>query len=106
MSEYQVFVKTSADGRIVAVNSNAFLVDTSGWTQVDSGVGDKFHHAQNNYLPKPIADESGVFQYEYINSSIVERSAEEKEKDYAQTSSVMPTLDERVSSLEREVMKL
>lgn len=106
MSEYQVFVKTAADGRIVAVNSSAFLVDTSGWTQVDSGVGDKFHHAQNNYLPKPIADDRGVFQYKCINKSIVERSAEEKEKDYAQTSGVMPTLAERVSSLEKEVMNL
>ena len=46
---YKVYVKTDSTGRIVSVNSDAFLPDTAGWTQIDEGEGDKFMHAQGNY---------------------------------------------------------
>ena len=48
---YIVYCKTDPNGYITAVNSSAFLLDTAGWTEIDSGYGDKYHHAQGNYFP-------------------------------------------------------
>lgn len=34
---FQVYVKVDTEGRILAVNSSAFLPDTDGWVEIDSG---------------------------------------------------------------------
>ena len=47
---YIVYVCTDDVGHITAINSSAFLTDTAGWTAIDEGCGDRFHHAQGNYL--------------------------------------------------------
>ena len=61
--EYIVYVKTDPNGYITAVNSSAFLRDMTGWAEIDSGYGARFHHAQGNYFQKPIMDERGVKRY-------------------------------------------
>lgn len=48
---HTVLIKADDDGRILAVDSDEFLTDTTGWRPVDSGSGDRYHHAQGNYLP-------------------------------------------------------
>lgn len=73
--EYEVYVKTDANGLITAVNSSAFLKDTDGWTKIDAGCGDRFHHAQGNYFPEPILTESGAYRYKLVDGT-VERIAE------------------------------
>jgi len=47
----KVYVKTDANGNIIAINSDDFLADLTGWTQIAEGDGDKFMHAQGNYFP-------------------------------------------------------
>ena len=63
MKPYIVYVKLNEDGEIIAVNSSAFLKDIKGWHKIDSGYGDRFHHAQGNYFNKPIMDKNGVYRY-------------------------------------------
>ena len=45
---YKVFIKTDEQGRVIAVNSDAFIPEDEieNWIEIDSGSGDKFHHAQ------------------------------------------------------------
>ena len=78
IATYKVYVKTNADGIITAVNSSAFLSDVTGWTEIDKGVGDKYHHAQNNYLSAGLSDENGIFNYKLVNGKPMLRIAEEK----------------------------
>lgn len=59
---YKVYVKTDAGGTITAVNSSAFLSDTTGWTEIDEGTGDRYHHAQGHYLDDPLVDEHGIYK--------------------------------------------
>ena len=59
MSDYIVYVMTDDRNRIIAVNSSAFLSDPSGWTEIDRGIGDKYHHAQANYFQLPMKDGKG-----------------------------------------------
>ena len=97
--EYIVYVKTNSNGYITAVNSSAFLPDITGWTQIDEGYGDKYHHAQGNYFPQPIMDDRGIYRYKLADGKAVERSQEEMDADYVPTE-VKPTTEQRVDTLE------
>ena len=76
--EYTVYAKTDDRNVITAINSSAFLPDTSSWTEIDEGVGDKYHHAQNNYLSAGLTDENGIFNYKLTDGRPELRTAEEK----------------------------
>ena len=97
---YKVYVKTDSAGRIIAVNSNAFLSSLDGWQEIDSGIGDKYHHAQSNYLPKPIVDEYGVYRYKLMDGVPVERTPEEMDADRKGPQALSPTLESRVADVE------
>lgn len=75
---YKVYIKTGDDNNIVEINSSAFLSDTKGFIEIDEGTGDKYHHAQNHYLDKPIMDEYGRYNYQYIDGEVVEIAETEK----------------------------
>lgn len=45
MLPYKVLVRVDDAGRVVDINSSAFITNTDGWTEIDSGWGDKYHHA-------------------------------------------------------------
>lgn len=98
---YIVYVKPNDSGYITAVNSSAFLRETDGWTEIDSGYGDKYHHAQGNYFPKPIIDERGIYRYKLVDGKPVERTQEEMDADYVPPE-VKPTDAERILQLESE----
>lgn len=87
MDQYQVYTTIDNENRIVSVNSSAFLSDTTGWLQIDEGTGDRYHHAQNNYFPKPKYDERGIPRYAYVQDGSPkwrERTKEEMDADYVQ----------------------
>ena len=81
ITTYKVYAKTNADGIITAVNSSAFLSDTAGWTEIDEGTGDKYHHAQGNYLERGLTDDNGIYNYMLNGGKAVERSEEHKAAD-------------------------
>lgn len=101
MDEYIVYIRVDDTDRVVAVNSSAFLQDTDGWVQIDSGHGDRYHHAQGNYLPGPLTDNRGVYRYKLVYGKVVERTQEEMDADYTPPE-VKPTDAERILQLESE----
>lgn len=74
---YIVYVKTNLNSYIIAINSSAFLTDTTGWVEIDSGYGDQYHHAQGNYFPESIYTDGGAYRYKLVNGIPVECTAEE-----------------------------
>ena len=74
---YIVYVKPNSNGYITAVNSSAFLPDTTGLVEIDRGYGDKYHHAQGNYFPEPIYTEVGAYRYKLIDGKPVACTTEE-----------------------------
>ena len=90
---YIVYVKLSYNGYITAVNSSAFIEDTDGWIEIDSGYGDKFHHAQGNYFPESIYTCNGAYRYKLMDGKIVECTEEEikAQEDVNISISNMPT---------------
>ena len=82
---YTVLIKVDSESRITEIDSSAFLVDTTGWVQIDEGTGDRYHHAQGNYFPKPKYDERGIPRYAHVpdgNPKWRERTQEEMDADY------------------------
>ena len=101
MEPYIVYVKTDSGGYITAVNSSAFLTDTTGWTEIDSGYGDKYHHAQGNYFPLPIITMGGAYRYRVVDGKAVECTQEEiAAQEEALKPVPTPTLESRVEVLE------
>ena len=101
MRPYIVYVKVDESNRVTSINSSAFLADVTGWTEIDSCYGDKYHHAQGNYFDKPLCDERGICRYKLVNGRPVERTQEEMDADYVPPE-VKPTDAERISQLESE----
>lgn len=99
---YKVYVKVDAACRVIAINSSAFVSDVENWRTIDEGYGDKYHHAQNNYLPKPIADERGIYRYKLEDGLVVERTAEEMDADYVPPEPSTPNdLETRMIAMEK-----
>lgn len=98
--QHIVYVKTDDKGRITAVNSREFIADTTGWTRIDEGCGDRFHHAQAHYLPLPLFDERGICRYRLDGITVVERTQEEMDADY--TPMDIQTDGERITALEEQ----
>lgn len=119
MKPYIVYIKPDAQNRIGDVNSSAFLTDVDGWREIDSGFGDKYHHAQGNYFSKPLYDERGIkrymtellpdddfdremiglYEFEGEQWGIYERTQEEMDADYIPPVPV-PDPTERIAALE------
>ena len=101
INPYIVYIKTGDANRITAVNSSAFLPDTAGWTEIDSGYGDKYHHAQGNYFPQPILSDGGAYRYKLVDGKPVECTAEEiAAQEEALKPVPTPSLENRVEVLE------
>ena len=102
IENYVVYVKTDSGGYIIAVHSSAFLSDTTGWTEIDSGYGDKYHHAQGNYFPLPIITDSRAYCYKLVDGVPVECTQEE----IAQQEEALKPVDEptQADRIEAQVM--
>ena len=106
MNPYIVYAKTDSGGYITAVNSSAFLTDSSGWTEIDSGYGDKYHHAQGNYFPQPIRTIGGAYRYKLVDGNPVECTAEEIAAQKEALEPVpTPSLENRVEVLETDAVE-
>lgn len=102
-AKYEVYAKPNSDGYITAVNSSAFLTDTTGWVEIDSGYGDKYHHAQGNYCPESIITEGGAYRYKLVDGVVEECTEEEiAEQESAIQTEEKPTQEERIAALEAE----
>lgn len=100
----KVYVFCGDQSRIVVINSDAFLSNVTGWTQIDEGDGDRYMHAQGNYLPKPLMDEQGRYRYKLVDSAVVERTPEELAADALPAP--MPSEAERLAAVEAAVLDL
>lgn len=78
-NEYKVYVSL-LDGYITSINSEIFLSqeEIQAMTEIDQGKGDKYAHAQSQYLEKELVDEHGRYNYRFLEGKVVEVAEEEK----------------------------
>lgn len=94
----KVLVQTDEAGRVTAINSDAFVSGDS-WTAIDEGEGDRYRHAQNNYLLKPLTDERGVYRYKLVDGLVVQRTQAEMDADFDARPAPEPTAEEKERTL-------
>lgn len=96
-NEYKVYVSLQ-DGYITSINSDIFLSDEemSTMTEIDQGQGDKYAHAQSQYLEKELVDESGRYNYKYVEGKVVE--LEEIDKPAIVEPKQEPTEQEKINA--------
>lgn len=119
---YGVYINIDPQGRVYDINSDEFIPDLTGWIKIDEGYGDRYHHAQGNYLPGPLMDDRGVychmaapvadwpdrevvhrFQHEGVEWAIYERTAEEMDADYVPEEPGDGDLAKQVAELQQRV---
>ena len=96
--KYIVYVRADEAGRIVVINSSAFLADTAGWTAIDEGYSDKYHHAQGNYFPLPLFGPDGCANYKLADGTPALRAEAEKAAEIAARPAPEPTPLDRVEA--------
>lgn len=96
----RVLIRTDSKNRVTAINSSGFA-DGDGWIQIDEGYGDKYHHAQSNYLPKPLTDERGVYRYKLVDGLVAQRTQAEMDADFDALPAPPLTTEERVNNVEQ-----
>lgn len=96
-NEYKVYVSLS-NGYITSINSDIFLSEEemSTMTEIDKGQGDKYAHAQSQYLEKSLYDELGRYNYKYIDGAVVEIAEKDKPTQTVQNSE--PTEQEKINA--------
>lgn len=104
MDNYIVYIKTDTENRIISINSSAFLQGVTDWTQIDEGLGDKYHHAQGNYLEKGLVDEHGRYNYRYVDGQVVE--IPETEKPPIPRTAPVPSMMERLEAVESAILEV
>lgn len=95
--EYKVYVSLQ-DGYITSINSDIFLSEEEiqTMTEIDKGQGDKYAHAQGQYLEKGLVDEHGRYNYKYVEGKVVEVA--EADKPTIEEPKAEPTEQERINA--------
>lgn len=96
-NEYKVYVSLS-NGYITSINSEIFLSqeEVSAMTEIDKGQGDKYAHAQSQYLEKGLIDELGRYNYKFVEGKVVEVA--EAEKPTIEEPKAVPTEQEKINA--------
>lgn len=78
----RVYINKDSENNITSINSNIFLSEEemSKMIEIDKGQGDKYAHAQGQYLDKGLVDEHGRYNYKYVNGKVVEIAEADKPK--------------------------
>lgn len=96
-NEYKVYVSLQ-DGYITSINSEIFLSEEemSTMTEIDKGQGDKYAHAQSQYLEKGLFDEHGRYNYKYVEGKVIEVAEEDRPK--VVEPKALPTEQEKINA--------
>ena len=96
-NEYKVYVSLS-NGYITSINSEIFLSEEemSTMTEIDKGKGDKYAHAQSQYLEKGLVDEYGRYNYKYAEGKVIEVA--EADKPTIEEPKAIPTEQDKINA--------
>lgn len=97
MNEYKVYVSVQ-DGYITSINSEIFLSqeEMDSMEEIDKGQGDKYAHAQSQYLEKGLVDEKGRHNYKFVDGKVIEVA--EADKPTIEGPKAVPTEQDKINA--------
>lgn len=95
---YKVYVKLNEDKQVTSINSEIFLSneEMQSMTNIDEGEGDKYAHAQSQYLEKGLIDKYGRYNYKFVEGKLVEVS--EVDKPIIEEPKAVPTEQQKINA--------
>ena len=95
---YKVYVKLNKDKQVTSINSEIFLSneEIQTMTEIDKGQGDKYAHAQSQYLEKGLIDKYGRYNYKYVEGKVVEVA--EGDKPTIEEPKAIPTEQQKINA--------
>lgn len=106
MDKIKVYVKLNENNVITQIKSSIFLKDITDYVEIDEGTGDRYAHAQGNYLEKGLTDEQGRYNYKYDKKLVLLTDEEKDELFPIQSNEDAPTIDERLGALESAMLEM
>lgn len=97
----KVYAKLDSNNVITEIDSDIFLQSTEGYTLINEGDGDKYAHAQGNYLPDSLTDSNGKYNYKLVNGTVTALTDEEKETLFPSPIPKPNELEQLISNQER-----
>ena len=73
MENTKVYIEVDFYGNITKIFSTDFEQPSFNSILIDEGQGEKYRHAQTQYLSKPLVDRKGEYNYQYIGGTIIDR---------------------------------
>lgn len=67
----KVYIEIDKDNNIIKVFSSDFEKPKTTSILIDSGLGDKFRHAQSQYFSMPLMNENGTYNYKYEYNRVI-----------------------------------
>lgn len=94
----KVYINKDSENNITAINSEIFLSEEemSTMTEIDKGQGDRYAHAQGQYLEKGLVDEKGRYNYKFLEGKVVEVA--EADKPTIEEPKAVPTEQEKINA--------
>ena len=96
-NEYKVYVSLQ-NGYITSINSEIFLSkeEIQTMTEIDRGQGDKYAHAQSQYLENGLVDKYGRYNYKYVEGKVIEVAEGDKPK--VEEPKAVPTEQDKINA--------
>lgn len=94
----RVYINKDSENNITSINSEIFLSqeEIQTMTEIDKGQGDKYAHAQSQYLEKGLIDELGRYNYKYLEGKVIEVA--EADKPTIEEPKAVPTEQEKINA--------
>lgn len=94
----RVYINKDSENNITSINSSIFLSEEEmdSMTEIDQGQGDKYAHAQSQYLEKGLVDEQGRYNYKFVDGKVVEVA--EADKPTIEEPKAVPTEQEKINA--------
>ena len=95
---YKVYVKLNEDKCVTLIDSEIFLTDEEmqSMTNIDEGEGDKYAHAQSQYLEKGLIDKYGRYNYKFTEGKVIEVA--EGDKPTIEGPKTVPTEQQKINA--------
>lgn len=95
---YKVYVKLNEDKCVTLIDSEIFLTneEMQSMTNIDEGEGDKYAHAQSQYLEKGLIDKYGRYNYKFVEGKLVEVA--EVDKPTIEEPKAVPTEQQKINA--------
>jgi hypothetical protein len=95
---YKVYIELNEDKQITSINSEIFLSneEMQAMKNIDEGEGDKYVHAQSQYLENGLIDKYGRYNYKYVEGKVVEVA--EGDKPTIEEPKAVPTEQQKINA--------